>query len=74
MVQGSCHCGAVTIEVASAPTQVTSCNCSLCERVGGLWAYYAPSDVRVTGTTVTYRWGDETIDETSRCPTCGRRD
>jgi hypothetical protein len=69
-IQGSCHCGAVTVEVAHAPTQVTSCNCSICRRLGTLWAYYAPSDVRVTGTTATYRWGDKTIDF-HHCPTCG---
>jgi hypothetical protein len=68
--QGSCHCGAVTIEIARAPSEVTSCNCSICRRLGTLWAYYSPADVRVTGATATYRWGNKTIDF-HRCPTCG---
>ena len=68
--EGSCHCGAVRIEVVRAPTEVTSCNCSICRRLGTLWAYYAPADVRVTGTTTTYRWGDKTID-IHHCATCG---
>ena len=35
MLVGSCHCGAVTIELPSAPEKATSCNCSLCRRLGG---------------------------------------
>ena len=69
-VKGSCHCGRVEVEVARAPTQVTSCNCSICRRLGTLWAYYEPADVRVTGQTATYRRGDKTIDF-HHCPDCG---
>jgi len=69
-VEGSCHCGAVTLAIASAPTQVTSCNCSICRRLGTLWAYYAPADVRITGPTATYHWGDKTLDF-HHCATCG---
>jgi hypothetical protein len=60
----------VTLEVPTAPTQVTSCNCSICRRLGTLWAYYNPADVRVTGATATYCWGDKTLD-LHRCATCG---
>ena len=35
-----------------------------------MWAYYAPAQVRVAGSTVTHRWGDRTLD-LHRCPTCG---
>src|SRR4029079_2118526 len=69
-VKGACHCGRVSIEVQTAPTQVTSCNCSICRRLGTLWAYYKPADVRVAGATTTYRWGDKTLD-LHRCITCG---
>ena len=69
-VKGSCHCGRVSIEVQRAPTEVTSCNCSICRRLGTLWAYYPPADVRVTGQTATYRRGDKTIDF-HHCPDCG---
>jgi hypothetical protein len=69
-IEGSCHCGGVSIEVPRAPTEVTSCNCSICRRLGTLWSYYSPADVRVTGATATYRWGDKTIDF-HRCTTCG---
>jgi len=42
MITGSCHCGAVHIAVAEAPASVKSCNCSICRRLGTLWAYYRP--------------------------------
>jgi len=70
MIAGSCHCGAVQLEIPSAPLQLTSCNCSICRRLGTLWAYYAPAEVRITGTTTGYRWGDHAL-ELHHCPTCG---
>jgi hypothetical protein len=60
----------VVIEVPTAPTELTSCNCSICRRLGTLWAYYDPATVRVRGATATYRWGDQTIDF-HRCASCG---
>ena len=70
MTEACCHCGAVKLEVECAPTELTSCNCSICRRLGTLWAYYAPAQVRVVGNTVTYRWGDKTIDF-HHCAGCG---
>jgi hypothetical protein len=70
MIAGSCHCGAVQLEIPSAPTKLTSCNCSICRRLGTVWAYYAPADVRITGPTVGYRWGDHAL-ELHHCQTCG---
>ncbi|MBP7649850.1 MAG: GFA family protein [Phenylobacterium sp.] len=70
MIKASCHCGAVTYEVDTAPTQVTDCNCSLCHRLGVLWAYYQQPQVRVTGATVAYLQGDRTL-TSHHCPTCG---
>ncbi|HEY5921769.1 MAG TPA: hypothetical protein VIV11_08865 [Kofleriaceae bacterium] len=70
MIEATCHCGAVTIEVPEAPSQLTSCNCSICRRLGSLWCYFSPTVVRVTGTTVAYRWGDKTLD-LHHCATCG---
>ena len=61
-VTGSCHCGAVRIEVPSAPEWLASCNCSICRKLGSLVAYY-PDDgsVRVEGKTEPYIWGDRMI-------------
>jgi hypothetical protein len=69
-ITGSCHCGGVILEVSRPPAEVTSCNCSICRRLGTLWAYYRPEDVRVVGATATYHWGDETIDF-HHCAACG---
>src|SRR5262245_66596371 len=70
LVEGSCHCGAVRIEISRAPAELTSCNCSICRRLGTLWAYYAPAEVRISGSTATYAWGGKNL-EFHRCVTCG---
>ena len=73
MLTGTCHCGAVRVQVPTAPTSLTSCNCSLCRRLGGLWAYYPAGAVVVNGhphETQEYVQGDRTL-RTFRCKTCG---
>jgi len=67
---GSCHCGAVRIEVPSAPEWIGSCICSFCRKIGSLMAYY-PDDggVRVEGPTEPYIWGDRMI-ALHHCPVC----
>ena len=69
-ITGSCHCGAVRLEVPHAPEWVASCNCSICRKLGSLVAYY-PDDggVRITGETVPYIWGDRMI-ALHHCPVC----
>lgn len=70
MIEASCHCGAVRIEIADPPETVTDCNCSLCRRLGVLWGYYHVDQVRVTGATISYVQGERTI-AAHHCPTCG---
>ena len=69
-IQGSCHCGAVRIEVDTKPRQLTECNCSICRRYGTLWAYYRGSTARITGRTAFYARREKGI-EFHRCRTCG---
>ena len=69
-ILATCHCGAVSIEVPAAPQTVTDCNCSLCRRLGTLWAYYDPARTTVTGETATYQWGARTL-TVHRCARCG---
>lgn len=69
-MEGSCHCGAVRIRVAAPPEWVGQCNCSVCRKLAGLFAYYPPADVSVEGETVGYVWGDRTI-SIRHCPVCG---
>jgi hypothetical protein len=73
MVEASCHCGAVRIEIATAPETVTQCGCSICSRLGTLWAYYPPASVRLippSGATEIYSWGEKKL-EFHRCRICG---
>src|ERR1700759_1598163 len=73
MIEGSCHCGKVRIEVDTAPDEVTDCNCSICRRYGVLWAYYSPmARVRITAETPTqtYQWDDRSL-YFQRCAECG---
>ena len=39
MIRGSCHCDAVTFELLQRPKWLTDCNCSICRRIGALWAH-----------------------------------
>ena len=70
MIEASCHCGAVTLTAPAKPSEVTECNCSICRRTGAVLAYYSPKDVRVSGATDIYMWGDRMI-EFHRCKVCG---
>lgn len=73
LLQGRCHCGAVRLTLPAAPDKATQCNCSLCRRLGGLWAYYEFGSVTVEGHpehTTDYVWGDKTL-RTVRCAHCG---
>jgi hypothetical protein len=73
LIQATCHCGAISIEVDAAPESLTDCNCSICRRTGGLWAYYPRDRVRVEAAPdaiVAYVWGDRML-ELYRCRTCG---
>lgn len=70
MIEGSCHCGAVRFAYADEPDHLTSCNCSLCRRLGDLLAYGTTATIRVEGPTVPYAQGDRTL-AMHHCPTCG---
>ncbi len=73
MVEASCHCRAVVLELAAPPSSVVDCSCSICRRLGVLWAYYPPSEVKIrseSGATLAYVWGDRRL-EFHTCRTCG---
>jgi hypothetical protein len=70
MIKGLCHCGAVGWEFDGIPPKLTSCNCSICRRINGLWAYGTRATIRVTGPTDTYVQGDRSL-AMHRCTTCG---
>ncbi|UXI70222.1 GFA family protein [Tahibacter amnicola] len=73
MIEASCHCGAIRIEVALKPGFLIDCNCSICRRNGALWAIYAAEAVTVRardGSMADYIWGARSI-RTVHCRHCG---
>jgi hypothetical protein len=72
MVEAACHCGAVRLTAPQAPREVTACNCSICRRIGALWAYYERGEIGLNraGSTRPYVWGDRML-AFHRCRNCG---
>ena len=71
MIEGSCHCGKVRWRLAETPARATACNCTLCRRYGGLWAYALEGvGAEVSGETRKYVWGDRMM-ESHFCGDCG---
>ncbi len=73
MIEGACHCGAVRFALRSRPDWLSTCNCSLCRRIGGLWAAADTSDVTIDcapDALNAYVQGDRTLAMQS-CRTCG---
>jgi hypothetical protein len=70
---GACHCGAVRITVPRKPDYMNNCNCTLCTKHAGLWGYYDPFEVSISGDTRTYIRADmaEPAIGTHFCGTCG---
>ncbi|WP_338848233.1 GFA family protein [Massilia sp. W12] len=73
LLQGACHCGAISLTLPALPEKATRCNCSICRRLGATWAYFAYGSVQISGHpqhTEEYIQGDKTL-RTVRCKTCG---
>ncbi len=69
MITGSCHCGAVSFELAEEPEQLVDCNCSLCRRLAALWAHADSSQITIRAepnATFAYVQGARTL----ACHTC----
>ena len=71
MIEGSCHCGALTWRLNATPEYATSCNCTLCRRWGALWAYgFRSEDFIVAGHARVYTREPHSI-EFQFCTACG---
>ena len=73
MIKGTCHCGAISIEVPGLPAYIIDCNRSICRRTRALWAFYAEDAVRIEGDpsqSENYVWGEKSL-RTVRCRSCG---
>ena len=70
---GSCHCGAVTVRIASKPTMLVQCNCSMCRKTGWRGVYFASDEVTIDGPLDDYVRADinEPFLKLFRCRNCG---
>lgn len=73
MLNLSCLCGQVRIDLPKRPDFINACNCTLCSKTGARWAYFHPSDVGVAGTTKGFSRGDkeDPSAEVQFCANCG---
>jgi hypothetical protein len=73
MLNLSCPCGQVRIEIAKRPDFINECNCTLCSKAGARWAYFHPLDVGIEGTTKGYSREDkeDPAVEIHSCANCG---
>ncbi len=73
MLELSCLCGQVRIEIAKRPDYIHECNCTLCGKTGARWGYFHPSEVSVEGSTSGYarQDKDDPAAEIRFCARCG---
>ena len=70
MMQATCDCGLVSIEVPGPPAYLNECQCSICRRYGVRWGYWRGDEVRLVGETDAYVRDGGTL-EFHRCKRCG---
>jgi hypothetical protein len=73
MLNLSCICGSVRIEVEKRPDFIHECNCTLCNKTGARWGYFHPTEVFIVGDAKGYRRDDKDDPgaEIRFCQTCG---
>ncbi len=69
-ITGACDCGAVSYVFDHTPRWTTSCNCSICRKLGALWIYAYIPKITVTGPTDSYARGEKSL-AIHWCRTCG---
>jgi hypothetical protein len=72
---GSCHCGKVRFEVTGEIRSASSCNCSICGRIGWLMVSVPPAQFKQKAgadSQVDYQFGKKTMHHLFCC-TCGVR-
>ena len=73
MLDGYCHCGAVSWSLSKRPEHLTQCTCSLCRRLRALWIHAEARHVALSyepDAVHRYVHGDRTLAMVS-CKTCG---
>jgi hypothetical protein len=73
MLNLSCHCRQVCLELAKRPDYINECNCTLCSATGARWGYFHPSEVSVEGAAKAYCRKDKSEPgvHIHFCETCG---
>ena len=72
-LKGGCHCGAVAYAVEVDPAAAISCNCSICSKLGAVWAFAPKSKFKLTkgeGKAGDYLFNKHVLHHRF-CPTCG---
>lgn len=72
-IKASCHCGAVKFKLNIQPEWLTKCNCSICSKLGALWAHALEKNIEMTmpeDATLAYRRQHATL-AIHTCKTCG---
>jgi len=72
MIEGSCHCGAVSWRTPALPEHLAQCTCSVCRRSGALWGEVDPPVTQLRGVEQAsqYLTGDRTLAFVF-CKVCG---
>ena len=61
MLEGSCHCGAITFSVPGKPEWLTECNCSICRRIGARWAHFERGEVEISAKPEALVWDRRSV-------------
>ena len=61
MIELTCLCDQLRVELAKRPDFVHECNCTLCRKTGARWGYFHPSEATVTGHLVFVELTDARI-------------
>lgn len=72
-LNGSCHCGAIAYTVEVDPEAAMVCNCSICSRLGAVWAFAPRAKFRLTrgdGRVGDYQFNKHVLHHRF-CPSCG---
>ncbi|OBX20734.1 aldehyde-activating protein [Erythrobacter sp. QSSC1-22B] len=73
MIELTCLCGQLRVQLAKRPDYIHECNCTLCRKTGARWGYFHPSEASVTGASKGYSRTDKSdpAAEVRFCESCG---
>ena len=72
-ITARCHCGRNVLEIdGELPPALTRCTCSFCSKRGQLYAYFEPTQLKITqaDSDAIYRWRSKRVAH-HFCSACG---